>query len=279
LSADQVRSLIEDRQSKTTALLEKSLPNQPAQRLALETINSTLAERLLRAVNLSKTQSPTSLSLESLLHDVKRPTNINEHADAMKQIIREETSGSSTAFLRQKALTIIKEYLDKQTEKTGGSVDLPLGGIYSLQSDVPVDDPEKVSLTLLATEAAKAIGEWVAENMTYMSDPPGDFLQPPLQTLEVAKGGDCDDLTILTCSLWRSVGLKTFLAYMEGHVLAGVNLRYPEEVSGAYLLRDLEVPFDPTSRIPFGDTQVLERELQSKLGLSLKQAKIFYVET
>jgi tetratricopeptide (TPR) repeat protein len=44
-----------------------------------------------------------------------------------------------------------------------------------------------------------------------------DFLQFPRQTLEF-KSGDCDDLSILYCSLFESVGVDTALITVPGHI-------------------------------------------------------------
>ena len=44
-----------------------------------------------------------------------------------------------------------------------------------------------------------------------------DFLQFPYQTL-MFKGGDCDDLSILVCSLFESVGIKTAFITIPGHI-------------------------------------------------------------
>ena len=44
-----------------------------------------------------------------------------------------------------------------------------------------------------------------------------DFLQFPSQTL-MFKGGDCDDLSILVCSLFESVGIRTAFITIPGHI-------------------------------------------------------------
>ena len=44
-----------------------------------------------------------------------------------------------------------------------------------------------------------------------------DFLQFPQQTLEY-KGGDCDDLSILYCALFESVGIDTAFITVPGHI-------------------------------------------------------------
>lgn len=44
-----------------------------------------------------------------------------------------------------------------------------------------------------------------------------DFLQFPYQTL-MYKGGDCDDLSILVCSLFEAVGIRTAFITVPGHI-------------------------------------------------------------
>ncbi|MCR4741618.1 MAG: hypothetical protein K5866_01935 [Treponema sp.] len=44
-----------------------------------------------------------------------------------------------------------------------------------------------------------------------------DFLQFPYQTL-MYRGGDCDDLSILVCSLFEAIGIKTAFITIPGHI-------------------------------------------------------------
>ncbi|MCR4952662.1 MAG: porin family protein [Treponema sp.] len=59
-----------------------------------------------------------------------------------------------------------------------------------------------------------------------------DFLQFPYQTL-MYKGGDCDDLSILVCSLFESVGIKTAFITIPGHIFmafdSGMNVEQAQE--------------------------------------------------
>jgi len=45
-----------------------------------------------------------------------------------------------------------------------------------------------------------------------------DFIQFPLQTLQY-RGGDCDDLTILFCSLLEAAGVETAMLTVPGHIM------------------------------------------------------------
>ncbi|MHC1605439.1 MAG: transglutaminase-like domain-containing protein [Candidatus Methanofastidiosia archaeon] len=62
-----------------------------------------------------------------------------------------------------------------------------------------------------------AIYRYVVENMKYYSDPRGaEYIQTPQETLQIG-GGDCEDLTILLCSLLENVGIKTYMVLTEDH--------------------------------------------------------------
>ena len=59
-----------------------------------------------------------------------------------------------------------------------------------------------------------------------------DFLQFPYQTL-MYKGGDCDDLSILVCSLFEAVGIRTAFITIPGHIFmafdSGMNVEQAKE--------------------------------------------------
>jgi hypothetical protein len=65
-----------------------------------------------------------------------------------------------------------------------------------------------------------------------------DFLQFPKQTLEY-QGGDCDDLSILTCALLESVGIETAFLTTPGHIFVAFSLETtPEEARKAFTAPD-----------------------------------------
>jgi len=55
-----------------------------------------------------------------------------------------------------------------------------------------------------------------------------DFLQFPNQTLTY-RGGDCDDLSILFCSILESVGIKSAFITIPGHIYTAFALEMSEE--------------------------------------------------
>jgi hypothetical protein len=68
-----------------------------------------------------------------------------------------------------------------------------------------------------------AIYRYIVEDFTYIADPEGtNYIQSPSQTLNF-KGGDCEDLTILACSLLENIGIRTYLVLTETHAYALVS--------------------------------------------------------
>jgi hypothetical protein len=68
-----------------------------------------------------------------------------------------------------------------------------------------------------------AIYRYIVEDFTYIADPEGtEYIQSPSETLNF-KGGDCEDLTILACSLLENIGIRTYLVLTENHAYALVS--------------------------------------------------------
>ncbi len=84
----------------------------------------------------------------------------------------------------------------------------------------------------------KAILDFVSNEIEYVSDP-GDgveFTKDPATTL-AAGGGDCEDQTLLLCSMLETVGVKTYLVFTDEHVFALVRFstKYPDIGTEPYL--------------------------------------------
>ncbi len=59
------------------------------------------------------------------------------------------------------------------------------------------------------------INYWVANNISYVSDPKGyEYFASASETLKV-KAGDCDDFSILLASMYESVGLDAAIASID----------------------------------------------------------------
>ncbi len=88
---------------------------------------------------------------------------------------------------------------------------------------------------------ARAILDFVSNEIHYISDP-GDgveFVKDPVSTL-IAGGGDCEDQTLLLCSMLETVGVKTYIAFTDDHVFALVwfNQSHPVPGVAPYLFVD-----------------------------------------
>jgi hypothetical protein len=64
-----------------------------------------------------------------------------------------------------------------------------------------------------------ALLDFVSNDIYYVSDPNDGFehAKDPITTL-IAGAGDCEDQTLLLCSLLESVGVKTLIAFTDDHV-------------------------------------------------------------
>lgn len=92
---------------------------------------------------------------------------------------------------------------------------------------------------------ATAIGNWVQANIYYVHELPERF-QTPTETLR-SKAGDCDDFTVLVCSLLESLGIPSALICMS------INGKWAHIFSGAWInkggVRTL-MPVDATMKDP-----------------------------
>jgi tetratricopeptide (TPR) repeat protein len=83
-----------------------------------------------------------------------------------------------------------------------------------------------------------------------------DFLQFPIQTLYY-KGGDCDDLSILFCSLLEAVGIETAFVIVPGHIFSAFSLNIPaEEAARIFESRDDFIYIDGETWVPVETTMV-----------------------
>jgi hypothetical protein len=87
----------------------------------------------------------------------------------------------------------------------------------------------------------RAILDFVSNNIHYVSDPNDglEYAKDPIHTL-IAGGGDCEDQTLVLCSLLESVGVKTYIAFTDEHVfaLARFDTDYPELAGKAHVYID-----------------------------------------
>jgi hypothetical protein len=91
---------------------------------------------------------------------------------------------------------------------------------------------------LLKTERIFA---FVSREIEYISDPLDGIEYPKAATHTLAAGsGDCEDQTLLLCSLLETVGVKSYMVFTDEHVFAVVQFqkRYPDFDVQPYLFID-----------------------------------------
>ena len=87
-----------------------------------------------------------------------------------------------------------------------------------------------------------AIYRYIVEGFTYIADPEDtEYIQSPSETLDI-KGGDCEDLAILACSLLENIGIRTYLVLTENHAYALVSGINPDNL-WEYIHESLEEQF------------------------------------
>lgn len=226
-----------------------------------EPILLTLNEQLARRLSVSFIGGEALVKLNTLddpteglvLHE---RTMSDEQAFAkMRFLIEEDRLGSKFPDIKRTALDLVNS--------VRGSIAMPLAG-YELyrplfSEDGPGDCEElgdgRLALAKLYELGAQAIYDFVRTRIDYVSE--GDeYFQRAQHTLMV-KGGDCDDVAILTACLLRSIGCSVYLKFLPGHVLAGVvllRLRPPVAVK--------TLPSEIRRKIPrkFADGFIFPRE-------------------
>jgi tetratricopeptide (TPR) repeat protein len=97
-----------------------------------------------------------------------------------------------------------------------------------------------------------------------------DFIQYPNQTLKF-KGGDCDDLTILYCSLLESIGIETAFITVPGHIYPAVNIEVPpSEVGKIFPEENAFIVYDYKTWLPLEIT-LLGKTFQEAWNIGMKE--------
>ena len=121
-----------------------------------------------------------------------------------------------------------------------------------VRDNLRVDVPVNIQYALGIFQALNEFGlNYVIDPTSAFEDNVGtssiDFLQFPYQTL-MYRGGDCDDLSILVCSLFEAVGIRTAFITVPGHIFmafdAGITPEVAENVfrnTSDFIIADDEV--------------------------------------
>ncbi len=116
-----------------------------------------------------------------------------------------------------------------------------------MKDRLTASEPENIQYARGVFAALKAYGiNYVVDPSSAFIDNIGsssiDFLQFPYQTL-LYHGGDCDDLTILNCSMMEALGIETALITIPGHIYmafdSGYTVQEASKISdGNYIIYD-----------------------------------------
>jgi len=177
-------------------------------------------------------------------------TSIEHHLDLIRQMVTKSVADGET---RQLAVKIVSSsYLWKTNPRTGKTE--PYLKAWDLYLHAPAG--EKCSPQDDECEVA-AIWNFVNLNFRYVYDPPEvDTFATTRKSLE-AGGGDCDDATILFCSLLKSVGFHTRARVISVsadpenwvHVYPMVGL--PKDEPTYWMALDMTVPgYKPDDQYP-----------------------------
>ena len=160
-------------------------------------------------------------SYAKLMEFRKKPSSDEEAFAQMRKLIIE---GSENPIIRKLAADIAQ----KSSQERG--MPFPVPQVNRLYSVFPsdIDDQNIIAFISHCEKVAEDIYTYVRTRTVYVPDPPDDYHQTPIYTLEILNfRGDCDDLAILLCSLYRSIGYRTFIGVQPQHVYAGVILPRP----------------------------------------------------
>jgi hypothetical protein len=177
-------------------------------------LNEEIASEISNAIETVETIR-THKILESpidILKSYTRPKSEQELFLQMQRLIEGE-QGSHNALIRAQAADIARK-----TSLERFPIEVP--PTYLILT--PKRGLEWIRYVQHCRTVAQSIYDFVSTH-TYLNES-GEYLQSPLHTMKVVRGGDCDDLAMEMAALWRSLGFQTYVKFMPGHVFAGVIL-------------------------------------------------------
>lgn len=207
----------------------------------LHLFNNNLARELQSAVSIGEDLLKDHIieSINDLLGLVRvwSPTEIRRE---MFKLIG-GSLGRHNTIIRETAATLCRAILVSEAPRLSCEV---VETHYELQGESLDELTEDQRLKMqICSEIAESIYQYMCYRMDYISER-SEYLQPPLYTLKVVKGGDCDDLAMLLCSLWESIGYETTLHFLPSHCFPGVKLAVPVEREGRVKIYNVRA--DPT---------------------------------
>ncbi|MEM2485466.1 MAG: hypothetical protein QXU87_09370 [Candidatus Caldarchaeum sp.] len=160
-------------------------------------------------------------SVSELLKKSPKPKTEEEVILAVRNIICED---SRNVRIRQIASDLARAF-----SITNNFPSLPPIGIRKLYELPQFVNEGAASFVQHCNGIAIYIAKWANSVVEYLNEA-DDVFQNSLQTLEITRAGDCDDYTILVCSLLRSIGYEVSFGIMPGHMFPAVILARTYEV-------------------------------------------------
>jgi len=144
------------------------------------------------------------------------------------EMIEQAKKGSRESVVRKKAYDVAKKGYD---------------GLLDVKGMGDVD----------CNKVAEAIFLWVRDNIGYINDPPDDYFQPAVETLEKVKAGDCDDHAILLAAMLGSIGFEPIFVILPGHVYIEL-----QQSSGEPIPMDTSIKNSVFGQLPKGMRDYLD---------------------
>ena len=141
----------------------------------------------------------------------------------------------------------------------GITVSIAVSEIFSYEKYIKKVKPRDFKLRKIASKAVKPcrnigifaecdivkIYNFVTRNFDYYGDPSGGYIQDPFKTIKL-RGGDCEDLAILTSSLLENIGIHTYLVFTYRHaytLACGYRWRKNQSIDVDLLKRFIKLDF------------------------------------
>jgi len=131
-----------------------------------------------------------------------------------------------------------------------------LGQLNDLREFVQPDNPDVIVVYSGIGPDPWALYDWVCRNIDYRRDV-GEFWQTPSETL-ARKLGDCEDTSLVLCSLLRNAGAHVALGSFQGYGHAWCQLDGQILETTYSSARPVPDPQDYCPYIYFNDAQVIE---------------------
>ncbi len=239
-----------EKKSRETSKIIKSIesegtPKEWIQRL--KDFNSSIDRSLVTLILEASKESVSRTDLVSLLTPCEKPKTDQAVLGSLRAQIMQD---SENPMIRRHAVELAKQVHDRYQFSE------PIPPVHRLYAMLEEGKAPKEARMFAShcVHVSKHLYEWVESRIDFVSDPPGDYFQPAPATLMIG-GGDCDDVSILVCSLLRSIGFRTFLMLEPQHVFPGVVLARtsaaPIDPEGKiHSAQGVLVPLDPRRRFP-----------------------------